>query len=73
MKLELAAIRVKESEAELRSDEATADGYYSLHKALDAHTDALLEYSRVLRVYTDLVVYGIIPEAAKAAGEPPPL
>jgi hypothetical protein len=38
------------------------DGSYAYQQALHAENIALLECTRVLRVFTDLVVHGKIPE-----------
>ena len=48
-------------DAKLRLDYASGrdDGW-----ARRAHETALAEYTRVLRIFTDLVVHGKIPEAA---------
>ena len=55
-KLELAAIHVEQIEQQTRSGDA-------YRQALEAEILAAAEYSRVLRIYTDLVVYGDIPDA----------
>lgn len=57
--------RSRLDDAKLRLDYATSyangrdDGW-----ARRAHGTALAEYTRVLRIFTDLVVHGKIPEAA---------
>lgn len=51
------------------------DGGYAYASALNRETAALIEYSRVLRIYTDLMVHGRRPDdndepkAASARGE----
>lgn len=37
------------------------DGGYAYRHALGQETAALVEYSRVLRLYTDLILYGKVP------------
>ena len=38
------------------------DGGYAYRQAICKETAALIEYSRVLRIYTDLAVHGKVPE-----------
>ena len=54
-KLELAAIHVEQIEQQTRSGDA-------YRQALEAEILAAAEYSRVLRIYTDLAVHGKTPE-----------
>jgi len=42
--------------------EANAGGAYGVHQALRAENIALTEYLRVLRIFTDLVVAGKVPD-----------
>jgi hypothetical protein len=44
------------------------DGTLTLRHALRRETEALNEYMRVLRIYTDLHVHGVVPEEHPAAG-----
>ena len=37
------------------------DGGYAYRKALELETAALVRYSKTLRLYTDLVLYGKVP------------
>lgn len=69
--------RTRVAEAKLRFDTArnrtnaivrdfplegtSSDGLYAYRVALRAEGDALAEYNRVLRIYTDLVHDGVIP------------
>ena len=55
----------------------TSDGTFAYRQAVKAESSALREYARVLRIYHDLVVNGIIPDEttwregrAAGAGEP---
>jgi hypothetical protein len=41
----------------------TPDGGLGVHLAIAAETNARKEYMRVLRVFTDLVLYGTHPES----------
>ena len=45
-----------------RESVASADGQFALQKALRAENLALAEYRRVLRIFTDLVVEGTVPD-----------
>jgi hypothetical protein len=58
LKLELAAISVTQIEQQMPSKD---DAY---RQALEAEIHAAVEYTRVLRIYTDLVVHGMIPKEA---------
>ncbi len=44
------------------SDPYGADTGNAYKSALEQETAALIEYSRVLRIYTDLVVHGKLPD-----------
>ena len=44
------------------------DGRYAYRSALAQETAALISYSKVLRIYTDLVVHGKLPDNNDAAG-----
>ena|SRR5215469_6366541 len=41
------------------------DSNFALRKARHAESTALTEYGHVLRIYTDLIVHGIIPNEAE--------
>ena len=45
------------------------DGNYAYARAVMDETDALAEYSRVLRLYADLVVHGKLPTAKDPASD----
>ena len=47
----------------LKSDSASGpDGSYAHARAMVDETAVLIEYSRVLRIYTDLMVHGKLPD-----------
>jgi len=47
---------------EVRQDRRSeADGDYAYRRALRADRDALAEFRRVLRIFTELVVHGEVP------------
>lgn len=52
--------------ASLKQD-GGSEGAYAYACAVMAETAALVEHSRVLRIYADLVVYGKVPDEGKAA------
>jgi len=58
-----ARARFKELEAtrSLKLSESP-DGEFAYRKALRADTDALVEYSRILRLTTDLLLKGKVPD-----------
>ncbi len=65
LKLEQAAARVRETESAVRSGSVPEpQGFDAYSRALEAETIALTEYSHALRIYTDLVVHGKLPEEA---------
>jgi hypothetical protein len=61
LRLELARIRVREVEIEVTLNPRAICEYQT---AAAAERAAQLEYSRVLRIYMDLVVHGRAPELA---------
>lgn len=70
-KLELEAARAHvQSVKSTLSGPYGADGAYAYARAIQGETTALIEYSRTLRIYTDLVVHGKVPdnEERQAAG-----
>lgn len=58
--LELAAIRVKQVE----QGNPSRDAY---RHALEAEMIAAAEYTKILRIYTDLVVHGVLPPEEQTA------
>ena len=72
LRVDFARNYVKEVQRDFPADTLpSTDGRY-LQRALHAQTLALKEYQRVLRIYTDLVVHGKIPDEAhwpRAASE----
>ncbi len=61
-KLDLETARARHQAVKERSeDRYEADNAY--RSSLEQETAALIEYSRVLRIYTDLVVHGKLPTA----------
>ena len=60
--LERARARLKEAET-LRSSQPVGhpDGEFAHQEAIKAETAALSEYTRVLRITSDLIVHGKIP------------
>ena len=58
LQLELAAIHAKQIEQQMMP----IDVY---REALEAEILASVEYTRVLRIYTDLVVHGKVPDETK--------
>ena len=51
-----------EAAKELQSQAPSPDGAYGFRRALQAETRALVQYRRALRIFTDLVAKGKIPE-----------
>ena len=41
-----------------------SDGHYAYQKAIRSESSALREYARVLRIFTELTVHGVIPDEA---------
>jgi hypothetical protein len=63
LRLEFAANYLKEVQGDIEADSVSvADGNFAFEKAVRAENSALAEYNRVLRIYTDLTVSGIIPD-----------
>ena len=71
LRLQFARTYVKEVQRDLEQGAvASADGHFAFQRAIRAEYIALSEYNRVLRVYTDLLVAGKIPdEEPGAAGD----
>jgi len=42
-----------------------ADGHYAYQKAMRSENSALREYACILRIYTDLIVHGVVPDEAR--------
>lgn len=66
-RFDLYSVNVKEIR-ELSADIPAPDGGFGLARAMRAESAALGEYVRVLRIYSDLVVYGKVPEAEEGGG-----
>ena len=65
LELEAARAHVQSIKHDLLSGPHGADGAYAFARAIEGETAALLEYSRTLRIYTDLVVHGKLPDNEK--------
>ena len=66
LRVDFAQNRVKEVHREFPApDIPPADGDFAFQKAIDAENAALREFDRVLRIFTDLVVRGIIPDESE--------
>jgi len=63
LNLDLCRLYVKQTQA-LAADIPPADGGYAFRRALKSEQSALAEYTRALRIYSDLVVYGKLPGEA---------
>src|SRR5579864_1780822 len=60
---ETAVTRFRTASEDFRSNHTPSpDGGFSVHLAIAAESNARKEYMRVLRLFTDLVLYGKIPE-----------
>ena len=69
LQLDFARNYLAEVQRDFPPDDTSPDGQYALQHALRAENLALAEYRRVLRIYTDLVMEGKLPEEGrKAAG-----
>jgi hypothetical protein len=60
LKFDQACRELREVERAISSG-TTEESAYVYRNAVRAETAALVEYARVLRAYTDLVAYGMIP------------
>jgi hypothetical protein len=60
---ETAVARFRTASEDFRSNHTPSpDGGFSVHLAIAAESSARKEYMRVLRMFTDLVLYGKIPD-----------
>lgn len=60
---EVAVARFQTASEDFRNHHTTPpDGGFGVHLAITAESNARKEYMRVLRLYTDLLLYGKIPE-----------
>lgn len=65
MRLDFARNYLKEIQRDLRKGMiSSSDGHFALQQALRSERNALAEYARVLRCFTDLVVHGKTAEEA---------
>lgn len=63
LRLEFARNFLKEVQQDFPScDLPSADGRFAFQQALRAENNALAEYNRLLRIFTDLIVDGTIPD-----------
>lgn len=68
---ETAVERFRTASEDFRSNHTPSpDGGFSVHLAIAAESSARKEYMRVLRLFTDLVLYGKIPEEIDSFEEP---
>ena len=51
------------------TDIPAADSNFAYRKAIRAESLALREYARVLRIYRDLTVQGVIPDESETPGD----
>ena|SRR5579859_5666214 len=67
LRVEFAANYLKEVQGDIETDAVSmADGNFAFERAVCAENSALAEYNRVLRIYTDLRVNGIIPDESES-------
>ena len=60
---EVAVTRFQTASEDFRTQHATPpDGGFGVHLAITAESSARREYMRVLRLYTDLLLHGKIPD-----------
>jgi hypothetical protein len=68
---EIAVSRFRTASEDFRSRHTPSpDGGFNVHLAIAAESSARKEYMRVLRVFTDLVVYGKIPDETESRAKP---
>jgi hypothetical protein len=64
---EAAVARFRVASEDFRSRHTPSpDGGFNVHLAIAAESRARKEYMRVLRVFTDLVVYGKVPDETES-------
>ena len=66
LKLEAAKLRLEVAK-ELQSQAPSADGAHAFRRALETKRRASTKYTLALRIFTDLVVEGKVPERAVSA------
>ena len=62
LRLDFARNYVNEVRQDFPIDDTSPDGHYALQRALRAENVALVEFHRILRVYTGLVMDGKMPD-----------
>lgn len=68
---ETAVARFRTASEDFRSHHTPSpDGGFSVHLAIAAESSARKEYMRVLRLFTELVLYGKIPDEIDPLGKP---
>ena len=67
-KLDAASAKLREVERDIHAG-STEETDYVYRQAIRAETDALIERARVLRIYTDLMAHGTIPEEEPSVEE----
>jgi hypothetical protein len=68
---ESAVTRFRTASEDFRSRHTPSpDGGFNVHLAIAAESSARKEYMRVLRLFTDLVLYGKIPEETDSIEKP---
>ena len=68
LRLDFARNYLNEVQTDFPIDDGSPDGQYAYQRAIRAENGALAEYHRALRIYTDLVMDGKLPEERQAAG-----
>jgi hypothetical protein len=65
LRLDFARNYVQQVHCDLRSPDIPAvDGDFAARRAIKLESAALREYARILRIFTDLVVKGVVPDEA---------
>lgn len=62
LRVDFARIYREEIARDFPAKERNADGHFAHQRALTAENLALEEYDRILRIYTNLIVNGILPD-----------
>jgi hypothetical protein len=60
-KLQVATSYLHQVESDIKSG-SIEEGGYRYRQAIQAETAALIEHARILRIYTDLVAHGKVPD-----------